>query len=95
MKFTLSWLKSHLDTSASVDEISAKLTSIGLEVDALHDPGKALGSFIVGHVLEADKHPNADRLKLCKVSTGTETLQVVCGAPNARAWFEGCAGSSG
>ncbi len=85
MKFTLSWLKSHLDTSASVDEISAKLTSIGLEVDALHDPGKALGSFIVGHVLEADKHPNADRLKLCKVSTGTETLQVVCGAPNARA----------
>jgi phenylalanyl-tRNA synthetase beta chain len=85
MKFTLSWLKSHLDTSASVDEISAKLTSIGLEVESINDPGKALGSFIVGHVLEAEKHPNADRLKLCKVSTGTETLQVVCGAPNARA----------
>ncbi|MBL8644920.1 MAG: phenylalanine--tRNA ligase subunit beta [Rhodospirillaceae bacterium] len=85
MKFTLSWLKDHLDTAASVDEISAKLTSIGLEVEAVDDPGKALGAFIVGHVLEAEKHPNADRLKLCKVSTGTETLQVVCGAPNARA----------
>ena len=85
MKFTLSWLKDHLDTSANVDEISAKLTSIGLEVESLNDPGKALGTFIVGHVLEADKHPNADRLKLCKVSTGTDTLQVVCGAPNARA----------
>lgn len=85
MKFTLSWLKDHLETSASIDEISAKLTSIGLEVESLHDPAKALSAFIVGHVLEADKHPNADRLKLCKVSTGAETLQVVCGAPNARA----------
>jgi len=85
MKFTLSWLKDHLDTTATPDDISAKLTAIGLEVESLSDPGKALAAFIVGHVLEADKHPNADRLKLCKVSTGTETLQVVCGAPNARA----------
>jgi len=85
MKFTLSWLKDHLDTSASLDEISAKLTAIGLEVEGIADPAKTLKGFIVGHVLEADKHPNADRLKLCKVSTGTETLQVVCGAPNARA----------
>ncbi|MCB2107872.1 MAG: phenylalanine--tRNA ligase subunit beta, partial [Rhodobacteraceae bacterium] len=84
-KFTLSWLKEHLDTDASVDEIAAKLTSIGLEVEGLEDPGKSLAPFIVGEVLEADKHPNADRLKLCKVSTGTSTLQVVCGAPNARA----------
>jgi phenylalanyl-tRNA synthetase beta chain len=85
MKFTLSWLKDHLETSATPDEISAKLTAIGLEVESLDDPAKALAGLIVGHVLEADKHPNADRLKLCKVSTGTETLQVVCGAPNARA----------
>ncbi|MDX2145251.1 MAG: phenylalanine--tRNA ligase subunit beta [Rhodospirillaceae bacterium] len=85
MKFTLSWLKDHLDTTAGVDEIAAKLTAIGLEVEGVEDPGKTLGAFIVGQVLEAEKHPNADRLKLCKVSTGTETLQVVCGAPNARA----------
>lgn len=85
MKFTLSWLKEHLDTTAGVDEIATKLTAIGLEVESLQDPGKSLSALIVGHVLEADKHPNADRLKLCKVSTGTETLQVVCGAPNARA----------
>ncbi len=85
MKFTLSWLKDHLDTTASVDDIAAKLTAIGLEVEALENPAKSLGALIVGQVLEADKHPNADRLKLCKVSTGTETLQVVCGAPNARA----------
>ncbi len=85
MKFTLSWLKDHLDTSASVDEIATKLTAIGLEVEGIENPAKNLGALIVGHVLEADKHPNADRLKVCKVATGTETLQVVCGAPNARA----------
>ncbi|MSO99152.1 MAG: phenylalanine--tRNA ligase subunit beta [Rhodospirillaceae bacterium] len=85
MKFTLSWLKDHLDTTANVDEIATKLTAIGLEVESLEDPAKNLSAFIVGHVLQADKHPNADRLKLCKVATGTETLQVVCGAPNARA----------
>lgn len=84
MKFTLSWLKDHLDTSANLDEISAKLTAIGLEVEAVADPAKHLSGFIVGHILEADKHPNADRLKLCKVATGADTLQVVCGAPNAR-----------
>jgi phenylalanyl-tRNA synthetase beta chain len=85
MKFTLSWLKDHLDTSANVDEIAVKLTAIGLEVEHIENPAKNLSGLIVGHVLEADKHPNADRLKLCKVSTGAETLQVVCGAPNARA----------
>lgn len=83
MKFTLSWLKDHLETEAGVDEIAARLTSLGLEVENVDDPGKALTGFIVAHVIEAAKHPNADRLKLCKVDTGTETIQVVCGAPNA------------
>lgn len=85
MKFTLSWLKEHLDTAASLDEISAKLTSTGLEVEGLVNPGAGLDAFIVGHIAEAKQHPNADRLRLCTVETGTETLQVVCGAPNARA----------
>ncbi len=85
MKFTLSWLKEHLDTNASVDEISAKLTSTGLEVENLVNPAAGLVSFIVAHIAEAAQHPNADRLRVCTVETGTETLQVVCGAPNARA----------
>ena len=84
MKFTLSWLKEHLDTAASLDEISAKLTSTGLEVEGIENPGAALGDFIVAHIAEAKQHPNADRLRVCTVETGTETLQVVCGAPNAR-----------
>lgn len=85
MKFTLSWLKSHLDTDASADEIALRLTELGLELESLEDPAPALAGFIVGHVLEADKHPNADRLKLCKVDIGARQLQIVCGAPNARA----------
>jgi phenylalanyl-tRNA synthetase beta chain len=84
MKFTLSWLKEHLDTTASLDEISAKLTATGLEVEGLENPGAALDGFIVAHIAEAKQHPNADRLRLCTVESGTETLQVVCGAPNAR-----------
>lgn len=85
MKFTLSWLKDHLDTTASLDEISAKLTSTGLEVEGMINPAAGLEDFIVAHVTAAAQHPNADRLRLCTVETGTETLQVVCGAPNARA----------
>ncbi|MGE5504478.1 MAG: phenylalanine--tRNA ligase subunit beta [Actinomycetota bacterium] len=85
MKFTLSWLKDHLDTDAGLDRIGEVLTMIGLEVEAIEDPARDLAGFVVGHVLEAEKHPNADKLRVCKVSTGTETLQVVCGAPNARA----------
>ncbi len=85
MKFTLSWLKDHLDTDASLDEIGERLTMLGLEVEDIHDPARDLGGFVVGHVLEADKHPDADKLKLCKVSNGKDVLQVVCGAPNARA----------
>lgn len=86
MKFTLSWLKEHLDTTASLDEILERLTLIGLEVEGVEDKGKALAPFVVGEVLTAEKHPNADKLRVCTVSIGTgDPIQVVCGAPNARA----------
>lgn len=85
MKFTLSWLKDHLETNASLTELCDKLTAIGLEIESLEDSSKALEPFIVAQIIEAEKHPEADRLKLCKVNTGKEIIQVVCGAPNARA----------
>ena len=86
MKVTLSWLKEHLDTDADVQTIAAKLTSIGLEVESISDAGAELKNFIVGEVLTADKHPNADKLRLCTVNSGEGApLQIVCGAPNARA----------
>ncbi len=85
MKFTLSWLKDHLDTDASLDEIVETLTKIGLEVEHVDDPAKKLSDFIVAYVVEAKQHPNADRLRVCMVDTGTGApVQVVCGAPNAR-----------
>ena len=84
MKFTLSWLKDYLDTSASVDEIAAGLLGIGLEVEEVSDKTKALEAFSVAYVQLADKHPNADKLKLCNVETKDGLKQVVCGAPNAR-----------
>lgn len=89
MKFTLSWLKEYLDTTASLDEISQKLTAIGLEVEGIQDPAKTLSGFVVGHVLSAEKHPEADRLQCLVVDTGKEKLKVVCGAPNARAGMKG------
>jgi phenylalanyl-tRNA synthetase beta chain len=85
MKFTLSWLKEHLDTNADTKTIGERLTAIGLEVESIADPGAALTDFIVGEVITAEKHPNADKLRLCSVSDGKSTLQIVCGAPNARA----------
>jgi phenylalanyl-tRNA synthetase beta chain len=89
MKFTLSWLKEHLDTRASVDEIAETLTRIGLEVDDVFDPAKALGDFRVAEVIKCEKHPNADKLSVCEVDTGSERLQVVCGAPNVHAGMKG------
>ncbi len=89
MKFTLAWLKEHLDTEASVAEIAETLTRIGLEVEEVFDPSTALAPFKVAQVLKAEKHPNADKLQVCEVDTGTERLQVVCGAPNARAGLKG------
>jgi phenylalanyl-tRNA synthetase beta chain len=86
MKFTLSWLKEHLETDADAQTIGKKLTSIGLEVESISDAGAALKDFIVGEILTADKHPNADKLRLCSVNAGdVSPLQIVCGAPNAQA----------
>jgi phenylalanyl-tRNA synthetase beta chain len=85
MKFTLAWLKQHLETTASLEAICDKLTAIGLEVEKVEDRGRTLAPFIIAEVLTAEKHPNADRLKVTTVNTGKEKLQVVCGAPNCRA----------
>ncbi|WEK03912.1 MAG: phenylalanine--tRNA ligase subunit beta [Candidatus Devosia phytovorans] len=85
MKFTLEWLKDHLDTTASVDEISTALTTVGLEVEGVENQGAALSAFVTAHVVSAEQHPNADKLRVCKVDAGTgELIDVVCGAPNAR-----------
>ena len=86
MKFTLSWLKEHLDTSADLQAIADKLTGIGLEVESIEDAGARLKDFTVAEIVSAEKHPNADKLKLCMVNAGDGApLQIVCGAPNARA----------
>ena len=89
MKFTLSWLRDHLETSATLDEICARLPMLGLEVESVQDRARDLADFVVGHVVEARPHPNADRLWLCIVDTGTGQVQVVCGAPNARTGMKG------
>lgn len=89
MKFTLSWLKDHLDTTATLDEITDKLTAIGLELESVENPAEIYADFKVAYVEKAEKHPDADRLKVCIVDTGQEKLQVVCGAPNARAGMKG------
>jgi phenylalanyl-tRNA synthetase beta chain len=90
MKFTLGWLKEHLDTDAPLGAIIDKLTMIGLEVESVADRGKALAPFSIARVISAEPHPNADRLRVCMVDTGAgEPVQVVCGAPNARAGMKG------
>ncbi len=95
MKFTLNWLKDHLDTRASLDEIVDRLSMIGLEVDAVEDRAAALAPFTVAYVKEARAHPNADRLTVCIVDTGNEEVQVVCGAPNARTGMKGVFAAAG
>ena len=89
MKFTLSWLKEHLDTTATLVEVRDALTMLGLEVEGIANPAETLKGFVVGYVVEAVQHPNADRLRVCKVDTGSGVLQVVCGAPNARTGMKG------
>ena len=85
MKFTLDWLREHLDTTASAEEIAEALTAVGLELESMENQGKALEKFVVAHVVSADPHPNSDHLNICKVDAGTgELIDVVCGAPNAR-----------
>ena len=85
MKFTLSWLRSHLQTDASLDRITDTLTEIGLELESVENRGAALAPFRIAQVIEAVQHPNADRLRACKVDTGAAIVSVVCGAPNAHA----------
>jgi phenylalanyl-tRNA synthetase beta chain len=84
MKFTLSWLRTHLDTDATLETITDTLTRIGLELEGVTDRGAALASFRIARVVEAVQHPNADRLRVCTVDTGAGIATVVCGAPNAR-----------
>jgi phenylalanyl-tRNA synthetase beta chain len=84
MKFTLSWLRTHLDTDAPLDRITDTLTGIGLELEGVTDRGATLAPFRIARVIEAVQHPNADRLRVCTVDTGAGTATVVCGAPNAR-----------
>jgi phenylalanyl-tRNA synthetase beta chain len=95
MKFTLGWLKSHLDTDASLDTIVEGLTRIGLEVEGVHNPGEALASFRVARILSAERHPQADKLQVLSVDAGDGPMQVVCGAPNARAGLVGVFGAPG
>ena len=87
MKFTLSWLKEHLDTDEPLEKLADKLTMIGLEVENIEDKAKQLSPFTIARVISAEQHPNADRLRVCMVDTGDggAPVQVVCGAPNARA----------
>lgn len=89
MKFTLSWLKRHLDTDRSLEEIVAKLSLVGLEVEGVEDRAAALAPFKVAYVKEAVQHPDADRLRVCRVETAEGEVQVVCGAPNARSGMKG------
>ncbi|MDX2049892.1 MAG: phenylalanine--tRNA ligase subunit beta [Rickettsiaceae bacterium] len=85
MKFTYKWLLQFLDTNLQPNEIGQSLTKIGIEVEEITDRSSDLGNFIVAEILETSKHPNADKLQVCKVDNGREVLQIVCGAPNARA----------
>lgn len=89
MKFTLSWLKEHLDTTATLAQVRDTLTMLGLEVEGIDNAAETFKGFVVGHVVEAVQHPNADRLRVCKVDTGSGIVQVVCGAPNARTGMKG------
>ncbi|MET1163388.1 MAG: phenylalanine--tRNA ligase subunit beta, partial [Pseudoxanthomonas sp.] len=85
MKFSENWLRSHVPTDASRDELAATLTAIGLEVEAVTPLGESLAGVVVARIVECAKHPEADRLQVCKVDAGQgELLQIVCGAPNAR-----------
>lgn len=95
MKFTLSWLKDHLDTEASLDAIVEALTRIGLEVESVENPAEKLAPFRVAKVLTAERHPQADKLQVLSVDAGEGPVQVVCGAPNARAGLVGVFGPPG
>jgi phenylalanyl-tRNA synthetase beta chain len=95
MKFTLSWLHEHLDTDATLTEVTDTLTRIGLEVESVDNPGAKLAAFRVAKVLTAERHPQADKLQVLSVDAGDGPMQVVCGAPNARAGLVGVFGMPG
>ncbi|MGF1641205.1 MAG: phenylalanine--tRNA ligase subunit beta [Rhodospirillales bacterium] len=95
MRVTLSWLKAHLDTAASTDRIAETLTMIGLEVESVTDRAAGLRDFVVARVVEARRHPNADKLSVCTVETGSGRFEVVCGAPNVRTGMKGVFAASG
>ena len=95
MKFTLSWLKDHLETNATLDEIVDTLTRIGLEVEGVENPAAKLADFKIARVLTAERHPQADKLQVLSVDAGDGPVQVVCGAPNARAGLVGVFGLPG
>src|SRR4028119_2487049 len=90
MKFTLSWLREHLDTEAPLDRVATALSAIGIEVEGVEDRGAALAAFRIARVVEAVQHPNADRLRALRVDAGDgRELSGVCGAPNARTGMMG------
>ena len=95
MKLTLSWLKSHLETDADLATVAERLTALGLEVEGIVDRAAQLAPFTVASVISAEQHPDADKLQVCVVDTGTEKIQVVCGAPNARAGMKGVFAAAG
>jgi phenylalanyl-tRNA synthetase beta chain len=95
MKTSLSWLKTHVDTQATIDEIVERLVMLGHDVDGVEDPAKALAGFKVARVVSAVQHPNADRLRVCIVDAGDGEVQAVCGAPNARTGMKGVFGPVG
>src|SRR5229473_1717531 len=95
MKTTLSWLKTHLDTAAPIGELAERLVMLGHDVESVEDRAAALAGFVVGRVVSAEPHPNADRLRVCVVDSGNGEAQVVCGAPNARAGMKGVFGPTG
>ncbi len=95
MKFTLGWLREHLDTDATLDQVVEALTRVGLEVEGVHNPGDTLAPFRVARILSAERHPQADKLQVLSVDAGDGPLQVVCGAPNARAGLIGVFGAPG
>ena len=95
MKFTLSWLKTYLDTDVDLFTISETLTAIGLEVEEVIDPTEDLKPFVIAKIEKTEQHPNADKLRVCTVNNGNEIIQVVCGAPNAKAGLIGAFAPSG
>ncbi len=85
MKFTLSWLRDHLDTEATLDDILYALTDLGLEVEEVSNRAARLATFTLAKITHAEQHPDADKLRVCRVQTDEGEKQIVCGAPNARA----------